>query len=862
MATNTLSGSPLTGLDAELASQPIAQTPRGGIETGFDGAHGTSAAQAPQAPGNPLEGMGPFLELEPEDVFRAVHNLVLRQERLAKNRLAIDRYWSHVKDGHGLFYRLEKVPDQDRYRCAQAPGTSALTLSPVPNKLADLCNKVVEALMQDPPAPDPKAENDAEASERAAEIAGEFLEQDGGENGTRDHRLFWYALDAASAKSSAFLHYWVDQTGNGSVPLQIKAHPQAIDVQNPLIGPDGTPTSEYILRYVTPDQQFTDDPSQADRQWLPKIRIDKLGREHVRTYPETADVSDAEMVIVLHHCTLGEAKRRWPQSVGQMDDSALGQLSDWTPPRYLVLLPPALRARWKTTMGDESIDPKGSASDERTMFYYACYRRATPDYPHGAQVFLSGANGGTLLDRDTLSALVPMPNGKGSDLRAMDIPVVQVELVMDADELDPMGKPLAARVGGSNEACQILATGFFEALDKILHPAVYTTVTSPVTGDDVANSRATGDHIQVLSKEDYPHYEQPPTIPANTLDVLEWNHEQMNSSMSTSKPAQGSDKQQEVSGVARQIAVQQANVAMSRFQQALVAAFERHWRIKCQLAMAKFTVPQMIRYEGEDGAYQQEWWTGTDFARITDVSMKAGSGTMMPPTQKVQYVSQLQQLGFMSPDEASDVARPTFAGTLGVPPDPQQQRIERQVGTWLKGPPNPDWLPQAQAFNQAKALADQQNAQAQQQYQQVVQQQQAHEQSLQKVSEANAIPHQPEALPAPPQLAQPIDPQTGQPLAPPWTPFQPLPMDDEPLIAASRQRRLSRLMATSRFAAQPPEWQAMVFNEYGRMRNAVAASQAPPPMPRGVNVDVKSDPSTVAQAEQAATHPVQQPKAA
>lgn len=869
MPTNLLSGSPLAGLDAELAAQPMTQSPRGGVESGITGVHSTPDAVRPAQPSadpaepTPLEGMGPFLELPDEDVFKAVHNLVLRQERLAKNRLAIDSYWTHVKRGHGLFYRLEKLPDRDQFRCAMAPGTSALTLSPVPNKLADLCSKIVEALMQDPPAPDPKAETDAEASERAAEIAQEFLDQDGGENGTRDHRLFWYALDAATSKSSAFLHYWVDPTGNGSVPLQIKAHPEAVDVQNPLVGPDGMPTTDYVLRYVTADQQFTTDPSQAAPQWLPKIRVDKLGREHVRTYPETADVSDADMVIILHHCTIGEAKRRWPDTVGQMDDATIGQIADWTPLRPLVLLPPALRARWKLETGDQS-DPKGSSNDERTLFYYICYRKATPDYPRGCQVVVSGADGGTILHRDTLVAIVPTPDSQGSDVKALDIPVVQVELLMDSDDLDPMGVPLAAKVGGANEASQMLATGFIEALDKVLHPAVYTPVTSPVTGDDVANSRATGDHIPVLSKDDYPHYEEPPQVPGNLLDVLEFNYEQMDSAMSTSKPAMGADKQQEVSGVARQIAVQQANVALTRFQQALISSFERHWRIKCQLAMAHFTVPQMIRYEGEDGAYTEEWWTGVDFARITDVNMRPGTGTMLPPQQKVQYVSQMQQLGYMAPDEAADVARPTFAGTLGLPPDPQQQRIERQVGTWLKGPPTPNWVQQAQAYNQAKAVADQQNAQAQQQYQQTVQsiqaQHQATQQDHQTVIKGGGLTPAPvaPALPAPPQPVPPMDPQTGQPMAPPWTPFQPLPMDDEPLIAALRQRRLSTLMATSRFSAQAPEWQQMVFQEYARMRQAVAASQAPPPMPHGVNVDVKADPSSVAQAETAATHPSQQ----
>ena len=808
---------------------------------------------------------GPFLDLDIAQVFKAVHQLVMRQEQLAKNRLAIDTYYTHVKRGHGLFYRLEKEPDRNTYKCVIAPGTSALTQAAVPNKLADLCHKVVETLMVDPPAPSPRAETDSEEAERAAEMAEEFLTQDGGEAGTRDHRLFWAALDSATSKSASFLHYWVDQTGNGCVPLQIKAHPMAQDPANPLVGPDGAPTTDLVLRYVTAPEggQFTEDPSQAAPQWLPKIRVDRLGREHVRTFPETADVADAEMVVLLHHCTLGEAKRRWPDTVGTMPDPDLGKLCDWTPPRFLPLLPPALRARWKLQTGDGA-DPKGSSNDERTMFYYAVYRRATPDYPKGCAVFVSGADEGTELSRDTLSAEIPAPDGKGTAVRCLDIPLVQVELLADADDRDPMGIPLAARVSGPNEAAQLLATGYLEALDKALHPAVFIPTTSPVTEDDIQESRATGRPVVVLSKDDFPQYEEAPPLPG-VENMIGFQYEQMDSMMSTSKPAQGADSQQEVSGVARQIAVQQSNVALSRMQQAVQSAFERHWRIKCQLAMAKFTVPQMIRYEGEDGAYKQEWWSGVDFAHITDVAMKPGSGTMMPPQQKVSYVQQMTQASFMTPEQALSIARPTFADTLGLPPDPQQQRVERQVGTWLKGVPSPQWLQQAQAFEQAKQVADQQNAQATQAYQQHVQQiTQAHQQSANDqqaqdklapgVSSAPAAP----VLPPPPQPVPPMDPTTGQPMSPPWTPFDVLPMDDEPLIAELRQARLRDVMATAKFKAQPPEWQNVLIESYKQARTAVAASQAPPALPKGVNVAVKADPSNVGQAEQAATHPGQQ----
>jgi hypothetical protein len=273
--------------------------------------------------------------------------------------------------------------------------------------------------MVDPPAPSPIAETDAEDAERAAEMAEEFLTQDGSEVGTADNAKFWAALDASMTRASTFLHVWVDPQGGGSVPLQIKAHPQAQDANNPLVGPDGMPTPDYVLRYVTPDMQFTDDPSQADRQWNPKHCVEVLYREHVRVYPETTDLGSAESVILIYYCTLGEAKRRWPD-VAAMPPEQQATLFSWTPLRYINLLPPALRARWKlqaTTAKELATD----ADDERILFYYLHYRKPSPTYPKGGVLVMSGANGGVQLYKDTLTAEVPHPHG-GTDERRSGSP--------------------------------------------------------------------------------------------------------------------------------------------------------------------------------------------------------------------------------------------------------------------------------------------------------------------------------------------------------------------------------------------------------------------------------------------------------
>lgn len=836
MATNRNGGSPLGGLDAQLASLPISQAVRGGTQTGFAGvspptrqgmrdASGTSPDSFMQVQGtpgqaDPLQGMGELLEADDADVFSALHNLNLRQERLAKNRLAQDKHWTRIKLGYA-WSALEKVQDQDIYRAVLPPGSDPLRPAAVPNKAADLCNKLTETLMVDPPQPSPQALTDEEQAERAAEMAKEFLTQDGGENGTDDAAAFWYSIEAATCRASAFHHYWVDKTGGGSQPLQIKAHPQATDPAHPLTALDPQtqqpiPTTDYILRYVTAAdasgaQQFTDDPSKAQRQWLPKMRIDRWGREHVRLFPEDQDVQTASEMLGLYYSTVADGKKRW-RSVAQLDESEIQELCDWTPPRYLVLLPPALRARWKLQTGGEK-DTKGGASEQRYFFYYAYAKKADPDYPRGAVIYASGAFGGFTVERDTLSADVPMPekNGQsgGTDIRDMDLPLVQIRLIQDPDDRDPTGRAFMDRIGGANEARSTLATSFLEAFDINLHPATYTPSTSPVEGWQVDQSRASGDHIPILAPEDKPMYEEPRLIPAELPNVIQWVDSDMDSIASLNKPTQGSDNQQEVSGTARSIAVRQAMVSLSRMQQAVLSAYERHWRIKLQLAMKYFTAPQMLRYVGEDGAYKQEWWTGVNFALVTDVGVQAGTGTMMAPQDKVNYVGTLKNMGFMSADEAIDASRPTFAETVGLPDNPHQQRIERQVSSWLQGPPDKNWIPAYQKYVQ--------QLQAYQQQVQAFQQQQAQaEQQSQMMSAATGQPPPPQA-----PLQMPPAPTA------PWTPFALLPMDTEPFIAALRQRRLAKLMATARFSAQPAPWQQMVIQEYSQMRQAVAVASQP-----------------------------------
>ncbi len=295
MATKHYADQVLSGQALLDASHPLAQTPRGGMESGFDGTSGETPKEAPpEEEASEFAGLGSWLEADDQTVFETANNLVLRQELIAENHLALDTHFTRVKLGYP-FSELRKDPAKDTYKATLPAGTKALTIQAVPNKAWDLVNKATETVLVDPAQPDPTPINESEEAENAADMAEKFLTEDGGENGTNDSALFFAGVDKALTCATSYLEGYVDPVGGGYVPLQILAHPEAVSPDQPLIGPDGMPTPNNVLRYVTAPEggQFTNDPSQAAPQWQPKIRGAIWGREHWRVFPESQPVQFA-----------------------------------------------------------------------------------------------------------------------------------------------------------------------------------------------------------------------------------------------------------------------------------------------------------------------------------------------------------------------------------------------------------------------------------------------------------------------------------------------------------------------------------------------------------------------------------------
>lgn len=781
-------------------------------------------AEQPQAP--------TLKDAEPKDKFQTIEQLVRSQDTIARNRWAIDTHFRRIRSGVP-FSRLEKIPNQSIWVQKLPMGMTKESSASVPNKADDLCNKIEDTLMSDPPKPNPQPHVEEERAKEAAELAAEFLHMDGGEAGTDDVQTYRWALNNGLTAASSFLHYVVDPTGGGYQPVQKLAHPQAQDPQNPLVAMIQTPegmveeqAADPVLRYVSPPTpeapagQFVDDAEQADRAWLPAIRIERLRRESVRMFPPTATLKNVRAMVVVRFGTLEEAIKQWPETVGKMSQSDMFGLANWRPVMSDQVVPFTLRGAMQSGATGPGYEQVGTLSAllQRRMFSYRLYVACDPEYPDGYWCDVSGANGGTVLGEGDLSYVVQMPVG-GKEKRCRDIPVVQVRPQQDVDGGDPMGWPFIGRFAGPSEAESTLYAAFQDLCDNMLHPHVFLPSTTPVDEDDWLDRTR-----PIVTDPDAkpPYYEQFPTLPP-VMALIDNMDKKMDVISGLTATAQGLDSSNSKSGVAKQLDVRQALVSLSGMQQNLHAAMTRGWRIKCQIAQAEFSTPQMMEYSGDEGSAQPRWWTGENLGGVDRIGIQPGTGTMMTPEGKAQYIAFLQAQQWLPPDEAAKVALPNIKMDLGLPQNPYQQAIERSVATFLQGP-SPSFVEAQQKQQQAVQMA-------QQQYQSAVAQIQA------------------QAPAGTPQVAPP--PFQPPPLPPLPGPFTPRPNDIEPKVAAIYAARLSELFVDPQYAKQPPGWQQVAIDAYQRYMQVL---MPPPQIPPNVHIsEVAPDPQTLVAAEQAAS---------
>lgn len=830
----------LSGEALRLASIPLDPRTRAsntdrtvGIETGPYAGFAADAEPAPEA--TPFAGMGPLLEDDDKEVFSETDAMVRRQQLLADNRWNQDEYYRCVVDGYP-WATLEHDTTRDVFTFSLPWGVSSLSIQPIPNKNLELVNETSEQILQDFPEITCDPIDDSEEAKNASTAGDRFLVQDDGEEGTNEEAVYDEQVKTALFTGTTYNEYWIDPTGGGYVPLQILAHPQAVSPDEPLKGPDGNPTTDYILRYVTAPQggQFTDDPTQAAPQWQPKVMVSLWGREHVRCYPENRPANKAEQIILLGHCTIGEAKKRWP-AVAQMAPEDLSALLDWTPVNYLRLLPPYQRARWM--LSDGKTQNKAGASDERILFYYHRWCRANPDHKKGADVVMSGIDGGMILDRKLLAVDVEVEVGQAEmkkETRCRQIPIVNITPRRDPTGKDPTGKCYLSLVVGATEYNGFLSQGFADNLQKVLKSPYMVGAFGPDKAQ-IDAARASGETIVLqMPMQDQPFLMQPPKLPQEFFQMSEYSDEQINRAAFRTRAASGQENAKERSGKALQIAVSQNAIGNSSMITNVNNPRARGARIKLELMMAECTTTQQVAYVGEDGANKLEDLHAMDFALVGKVSVKAGTGTGLTQDNKIQYMANLKAEGGLSEEEFAEAARPNFSKRLGLPDNPHIQRVSRAIDAWLDGPPKPDEHAPPDPMTgqpmtwQQQARAWQQFDQAQAQYTQAAQQ-------AQQVAAVPPVMVPGQAAPSPP-VPPPLPPAPVPPQFPrPWSPFNPRPNDTEPALSAIWMRKMSLVMSGvdyEKYSTTEPEWTVPFDVQYNRVRQSAAIAGTTPGVPQ------------------------------
>ena len=576
---------------------------------------------------------------------------------------------------------LRPANDDKSWMVWRPPGVDRLP--PLPDKVDELCRRVVAQLMVDPPKLKAVPMTGEEADEQSAELATRILQAEGTESNWNLRLVREGALDVATTQKSAFAHVTLNPVGGGRQPVTVMAHPMATgyDESQPeactLDPQTGQPSADLVTKYLNPDNTLTDaQTEQTVMRWVPDVDIRVLGARHVRFFPEfSRGLDDAQMVLVAEYDSVGMLKARYPDTVGQMDEIALRKLVNWQPfEDKQILLPEFVRdpKEMGTQMNKDEV-----ADDQMALVLYA-YCQQSPTYPSGARLCVGG--GEFVLMQDDLEVDVERPDGTHvADV--LDIPVSQCRCLNDWVGLNPYGIALVTKLGPWNELMAQQWNAVMDWLDRFNHPHQYLPLNSIVQPGQMETR--SGAPI-LVDPNGQPFTEQVPPLPPAMSEWYDRSVDGMNNASGLQEAAQGVDSPNAVSGTTKQIVIEQALVAIASIQQNAADFQTRLARLILQFARAYLTVPQTVKYTGDDGAYKADEWRGADLHGVKDVQIESGSGTLLNPEYKQQKVMELLQMQMISPDDAKELVLSGAAAPLGMQDDPVRQRIKRQIDGLLE----------------------------------------------------------------------------------------------------------------------------------------------------------------------------------
>src|SRR3990167_6397277 len=99
-----------------------------------------------------------LMQRDPKKIFEKIEGHIKRQHRLSENRAEEGQHYVALRNG-AQFSFLEKTEDRSVIKQAWAPGMEGGQAA-VPNKMDDLCKKLINQLVVDDFLPNPKPSGD------------------------------------------------------------------------------------------------------------------------------------------------------------------------------------------------------------------------------------------------------------------------------------------------------------------------------------------------------------------------------------------------------------------------------------------------------------------------------------------------------------------------------------------------------------------------------------------------------------------------------------------------------------------------------------------------------------------------------
>ena len=727
---------------------------------------GARPTEAPSDVQGPAPKLGRLLEEQDEKKIVDALVQMLRDEAPARKRRRAEwechKLW--LRGVRGIRVRRTS---EDFNSVELVVPLGAYDLQPVMDRTDELLEKVGAHLFADPAVPDAEPATDADTDRDAAEFTTRLLTVEGSESGYNNQAIMRRAFRKAGVYGSGFVFPLIDPHGGGWRPMEIRALPMAQTkddaTTDPMTGQSvGADDPRLATRYVMPGGQLTDDPSQADFQWLPKIVPEVLTGEQVVLIPATCSgVNDATGVLLIRWTPLGKLKAMFPDRLGNLSEEDANKLVDFRPED-------AHHAR--PDVGKRIQDGKtasGKVKDTSLICTLSLYYKSHGSYPKGA--YICAAGGDMVLHKQPWSGMVE----SGSDVReeCLELPIAQQRQFDDDINDDPYGYGLVRKLGPADEVRGDIVLAWQEYLDKFLHPIPFLPLGSTVQPDQLA---VRDDTPVFFNPQGKPEYEKVEPFPADGKEFFDRVTQSQDSATMLEEAAQGVDTQTASSGIAKQIVVQQAHVNMASMRQNAADCQERLWRIVAQLIRVFYTVPMKLKYQGDDGAYKEREWARADLGNTKDIRIGRGSFTQQSPEQKQLTLDNRFAQQIIDAEEYERLSASNIRATVGMQDNPHRMRVRRQLTQWRDGPPK-DWRPPAPQVD--------------------------------------------------PLTGQPlIDAATGQPVPPPPDPANPFSdvraVDEEQDVARIRYMELRREVAGSMIVKKPAPWQQYLNDAYLMARQA------------------------------------------